>query len=71
MTTEQRAVDYAISVIGTSSDWEEVGQALMNHDEFGPCLQDEWGDDYITGATNIVRRAERILGKRLPSGYSN
>ena len=65
-TTQVRAVEFAKGVITHSTDWEEVQQALFNHDEFGPWLEGQDSDGLA-----IIRAAEESFGRRLPSGYSH
>jgi hypothetical protein len=62
----QRAIAFAKSEIMRSTDWQDVQDALSNHDEFAAWL----GDD-AAEYQSIIREAEEALGAKIPYGYSN
>ena len=64
-----RAVSFAESVIMRATDWQEVQHALGDHDEFGPWLDREYGDDAISAAQSIINDAENRLGDKMPAAY--
>lgn len=69
MTNRELAVRYAMGEIRRSTDWQEVQEAMANHDEIRPWL-DETGDP-VGLAQSIIREAEGRLGDDLPRGYSD
>lgn len=69
MTAREQAVRYAMGEIRCATDWQEVQEALANHDEIRPWL-DEDGDP-VALAQSIIREAEGRFGDDLPQGYSD
>ena len=65
-TIKSRAIDFAKAEIMRASDWQEVQDALANHDEFGPWLGDEQSD-----YQRLIREAEASLGNKIPDTYAN
>lgn len=61
---QQQAERFAETAILGASDWEEVQQALADHDTFGPWL-DQTGDP-MRHSQAIIRKAERRLGNKVP-----
>lgn len=62
------AITFAMGIIMRSTDWQEVQDALSNHDKFGPWLRtqgDEAGD-----YQSIIRDAEDRLGDKVPADYA-
>lgn len=70
----EAAVRYAMSVILNSADWQEVMDALSNHDRFSPWLDSFSGDDEdTTEYMSIIREAERrmLANGSMPDTYSD
>ncbi len=70
ITTQDRALAFAKSLIMKTKDWQEVQHALADHDEFRTWLEETYGDDVLGGVQSIIRKAEEQLGDKLPVGYS-
>ena len=70
MTTDLHdyAVRYAKGVIKTSTDWQQVQDALANHSRIRAWLDATYGDD-VAGCQSIIREAEEQLGDDLPPDY--
>jgi hypothetical protein len=64
------AVNYAMSVIRRSTDWQQAQTALADHPTLGPWLEQEFADDVISEVQSIIRDAEEQLGDAVPSNYS-
>lgn len=69
MTSREQAVRFAMVEMRWATDWQDVQEAMANHDEIRPWL-DEDGDP-VGLAQSIIREAEERLGDALPAGYSN
>lgn len=63
----ETAVQAAMKLIKTSSDWQDVENALWNDDRFHKALA-TGPDDRI--AMDIIHEAETRLGDDMPEGYS-
>lgn len=63
MTIEQRAVNFTASVLRTAEDWQDGQDALSNHSEFGPWLEES--GDPAGEAQRIIRAAEVKLAAEL------
>jgi hypothetical protein len=71
LTTYERAVRFAMSVIRQSRDWQEVQHALFNDDTFGPWLRGRMTDeDDGAEMMSIIHQAEERLGDDIPGDYA-
>lgn len=61
-----RALAFTKAAILRSTDWQEVENALSNHDEYSAWL----GDD-SSAYQSLIREAEEALGDKIPNGYSD
>lgn len=74
MTIREDAVRYAMSVIINSTDWQQVENALINHDRFAPWLESIGVDrDDTTECLSIIQETEERLLRsgKMPPGYSD
>ena len=66
-STFARAVAFSKHLIAAGAgDWQEVQEALADHDEFGLWLA---GDVALSVA--VIRSAENALGSALPASYAD